>query len=136
MRRFCRERDLRPAGLVGDDRYAVVGDVAEQLMESLAAIIPVVPVSIVATVFVRASQPLSELEVKAAAQTLMAGIEKRGVPIYIPRQDREYSIQVGLRMLTLRHVVKEHDGLFTANPEESPLLDYYANSIAHHVNPK
>jgi glycerol-3-phosphate O-acyltransferase len=136
MRRFCSERHLRPVGLTGEDRFAVVGDVAEELMESLAAIIPVVPVSIVATVFVRASQPLSELEIKAAAQKLMADIETQGVPIYIPRQNREYSIQVGLRMLTLRHVVEEHDGLFTANPEEHPMLAYYANSIAHHVNPK
>ncbi len=48
-------------------------------------------------------------------------------------QDREYSIQVGLRMLTLRHIVEERDGLYSVVPSEQALLAYYANSIAHHV---
>jgi hypothetical protein len=34
-------------------------------------------------------------------------------------------------MLRLRHLVTENDGLFRAEPEELPLLAYYANSIAH-----
>jgi hypothetical protein len=34
-------------------------------------------------------------------------------------------------MLTLRHLVDEKDGLFTARREELPLLNYYASSIAH-----
>jgi hypothetical protein len=34
-------------------------------------------------------------------------------------------------MLTLRRLVAEKDGLFSAVPEELPLLTYYANSIAH-----
>jgi hypothetical protein len=34
-------------------------------------------------------------------------------------------------MLTLRHLVEEREGLFTAHPDELPLLAYYANSIAH-----
>jgi glycerol-3-phosphate O-acyltransferase len=48
------------------------------------------------------------------------------------RQDREYSIDVGLRMLTLRHIVEEKDGLFSVVSEEQTILAYYANSIAHY----
>jgi glycerol-3-phosphate O-acyltransferase len=36
-------------------------------------------------------------------------------------------------MLTLRRLVEEKEGLFTARPGEMPLLSYYANSIAHLV---
>ena len=55
----------------------------------------------------------------------------RGAHIYVPRHDRDYAIGVGLRMLTLRHIVAERDGLFIAVPENLPVLAYYANSVAH-----
>jgi hypothetical protein len=42
-------------------------------------------------------------------------------------------MEVGLRMLTLRHLVEERDGLLYARAEELPLLQYYANSISHLV---
>jgi len=131
MRAYCREHGLRPAELTSDERFAAVGRIAGHLMESLAGVIPVVPVPIVATVFQRSTGPLSELELKAEAQRLMAELEARGARIYIPRADREYAIEVGLRMLTLRHVVVEREGLYTAVTEEGRLLAYYANSIAH-----
>ena len=37
-------------------------------------------------------------------------LDARGAHVYIPRQDHDYMIEVGLRMLTLRHVVVERDG--------------------------
>ena len=49
----------------------------------------------------------------------------------MPRADRDYAVGVGLRMLTLRHLVGEADGLYSALPSELTLLRYYANSIAH-----
>ena len=49
----------------------------------------------------------------------------------MPRADRDYAVGVGLRMLTLRHLVGEADGLYSALPGELTLLRYYANSIAH-----
>ena len=44
----------------------------------------------------------------------MAEFEARGAQLYVPRGDRDYAIHVGLRMLTLRHLVEERDGLFAA----------------------
>ncbi len=43
-------------------------------------------------------------------------------------------MEVGLRMLLLRHFVEEENGLYRANPREEVLLRYYANSIAHLVD--
>jgi glycerol-3-phosphate O-acyltransferase len=74
---------------------------------------------------------LSELQLKARAQALMTLLEQRGARIYIPRQDQDYAIGVGLRMLILRRLVVENEGLFTALPGELPVLSYYANAIAH-----
>ena len=49
----------------------------------------------------------------------------------LPRSDAEYSVLVGLRMLTLRNLVLEENGRYRANPAELALLRYYANAIAH-----
>ena len=85
-----------------------------------------------ATAFVRdPERPRTELELKAEVLALMNDLARRGAHVYLPRRDQDYAITVGLRMLTLRHLVDEREGLFTARKEELPLLTYYANSIAH-----
>ena len=38
-------------------------------------------------------------------------------------------VHCGLRMLMLRHLVEEQDGVYRANPNEAVLLAYYANAI-------
>ncbi len=53
--------------------------------------------------------------------------------MYVPRSDRDYALTVGLRMLQLRRLVLQQDGLYRAHPQELPVLAYYANSIAHLV---
>jgi glycerol-3-phosphate O-acyltransferase len=93
-----------------------------------------VPVPLVATVFLRRpGERLSELEVKADAFALMAQLQAAGAHVYLPRQDQDYAIEAGLRMLTLRHLVDEVDGLYAARPEEMQVLSYYAGSIEHLV---
>src|SRR4029077_15017757 len=82
-----------------------------------------------------AGEPLSELELKARTLSLMTNLERAGAHVYIPRRDQDYAIVAGLRMLTLRHLVEERDGLYAAVPAEMPLLRYYAGSIAHLVEP-
>ena len=61
----------------------------------------------------------------------MTRLTARGAHIHIPRADQDYAVEVGLRMLLLRHFVLEENGLYRANPDEEILLRYYANSIAH-----
>lgn len=73
----------------------------------------------------------SELELKAATEALIEELESRGAHIYVPCRDRDYALSAGLRMLLLRHLVEEDDGLYRAREAELPLLRYYANSIAH-----
>jgi glycerol-3-phosphate O-acyltransferase len=62
---------------------------------------------------------------------LVAALEARGAHIYVPRGDFDYALTVGLRMLRLRRMVEEREGLYQVRPDELPLLHYYANSIAH-----
>ena len=132
MRRYVRERGVDFAGLDEAARKDAVAALARRLMQAIGEVIPVVPVALVAQVFGQdAERALSELEIKSAACDLLRDWEAHGAHIYIPRHDRDYAIGVGLRMLTLRRIVEERDGLYRAVPENLPVLAYYANSVAH-----
>jgi glycerol-3-phosphate O-acyltransferase len=61
----------------------------------------------------------------------MSRLQASGAHVHVPRQDQEYALDVGLRMLVLRHLVILEEGFYRPNPAETPLLRYYANSIAH-----
>ena len=127
-----RERGIDYQALSGEERRAAVAALGTELMQAVGRIVPVVPVPLIAAVFV--SQPqraLSELELKAEVGRLLARLQAAGAHVYIPRGDLDYALSVGLRMLRLRHLVEEEQGLFRARQEELPLLAYYANSIAH-----
>ena len=132
LREYARRRGLDFRSLDKETRIARVEELGRELMTAIGKVIPVVPVPLVATVFVREPERArSELELKAEVLELLRGLTDRGAHVYVPRKDQDYAIVVGLRMLTLRRLVDERDGLFTARPEELPLLRYYANSIAH-----
>jgi len=127
-----RERGIDYQALSGEERRAAVAALGTELMQAVGRIVPVVPVPLIAAVFV--SQPqraLSELELKAEVGRLLARLQAAGAHVYIPRGDLDYALGVGLRMLRLRRLVEEEQGLFRARQEELPLLAYYANSIAH-----
>jgi glycerol-3-phosphate O-acyltransferase len=132
MREYCRARGFDFQKLSGEARRQAMGRLGADLMEAVGRIIPVVPVALVAQVFVRhPGEALSELEIKAAAGALLEALETHGAHVYIPRRDLDYALSVGLRMLRLRRLVEEADGLYRGLPAQSPLLAYYANSISH-----
>ena len=101
-------------------------------MSAVARVVPVLPVSLVARVFMDApSEGLCEEEVRTRSLDLQRRYEALGAHVYVPRSDADYSVLVGLRILTLRKLVLESEGRYRVNPEETALVRYYANAIAH-----
>jgi glycerol-3-phosphate O-acyltransferase len=132
LRRFLGEQGVALASLDREQRFAFTGRLAERLMSEIGRVLPVLPVPLLATVFVEADgAALSELEVKARFLDLLEELRAAGAQVYVPRRDEEYTAHVGLRALQLRRLVAEEDGLLRAVPEEETVLRYYANSIAH-----
>ena len=132
MRAYTRGRRCDFRALAPDSRSGAVERLGGELSAAIAAAIPVLPVSLVATVFVREPErELSLLEVKAKAQSLIDDCERRGAYVHVARSDRDYAVTVGLRMLVLRRLVQESGGLYRASAGEGRLLRYYANSIRH-----
>lgn len=132
MRDYARTRGLDFQKLAGEVRKAAVAELGRHLMDAVGRIVPVVPVPLMAAVFVREPQRAwSEIELKAEAKRTLDALDAVGARVYVPRRDFDYAMRVGLRMLVLRHLVEERDGLYRAAAHELPLLAYYANSIAH-----
>ncbi len=118
--------------LAGEPRKQAMAQLGAELMAAVGRVVPVVPVALMATVFLRhEGAALSELEVKAEVGRVLQRLEVAKAHVYVPRRDLDYALSVGLRMLRLRRLVHEREGLLSARPEELPLLRYYANSIAH-----
>jgi glycerol-3-phosphate O-acyltransferase len=132
---WCQGRGVDPRALSREERFARVGELAEELMARIGAVVPVVPVALVATVLRRQPERwFSPLELAAEAYSLLHELEAAGAHVYQPRQDFDYALTVGLRMLRLRRLVLENDdGMLQLAPGEEPAVAYYANSIAHLV---
>ncbi len=131
LRAYLKQHELDFQHLSGEQRFEQVEALGQELMQAVGAVVPVLPVSLVATVFVHVLRPLSALEIKAQSYALIQALSAKGAHVYIPRRDQDYAITVGLRALTLRHLVEEREGLYQAQIKEMPILHYYANAIAH-----
>ncbi len=111
------------------ERVAALG---QHLMAEVGSVVPILPVSLIATVFIEhPEEAISELDLKVAVHTLKNKLENQGAQVYVPHADADYALSVGLRMLTLRRFVEEKDGLYSVKLSELVMLQYYANSIAH-----
>ena len=134
MKSYCRQRAVDFLSSDVQVRTKAIRELGGKLLASIASTIPVLPVPLVATVFVRhPDQSMSELEIKAYSQALIDQLERNHAYVHIPRADRDYALTVGLRMLVLRRLVSEAGGLYRAETKEIPLLSYYANNIEHFV---
>ncbi len=122
-----------PSRLSPARRAALTEAFAGQLMTAVGDVVPVLPVSVVASVLRQAGvEGLDLLSIKTRAGLLMQSLIEQGAHVHIPRADRDYAVDAGLRMLVLRHVVQESEnGTFHITPGEERLVSYYANAIMH-----
>ncbi|MFM2120109.1 MAG: hypothetical protein RL722_1577 [Pseudomonadota bacterium] len=134
MRAWTAREGLHFPALDEGQRRVAVNRLGRELMEGIAAVVPVLPVALIASLLqAEPARAWSLLELKAAAHARMAALDAVGARLYLPRQDQDYAIEVGLRMLALRRVLTQDgaDGLYRVAPGELELLAYYALSIEH-----
>lgn len=135
-RDYLRRQAIDLRSLAETERRGRVASFTGLLMARIASLLPVTPVALIATVFAQsAGAALSELELKSRTLVLIEQLTKRGAHLYIPRKDHDYMVTTGLRMLLLRRIVEQQDGLLVRVAGEQAILDYYANSIAHLLLP-
>jgi len=110
----------------------MIENLGAELMTRIGHVVPVLPVSLVSTVLLKTDRPITMLELKSRCHQTWQDLSKHGIYSHVPHEDEDYAVEVGLRMLTLRHMVTEVDGKFALAPEHAHVVQYYANAIAHH----
>ena len=132
LRRYVTERQLDFRTQAEAQRNLAIAALGDTLMEGVGRAIPALPVGLVATALLRAgAQPISTLELKLAVARLMADLRQMGGQVFVPRADEEYAVDVGLRLLVLRRLVIDTDGIVQIAPGQDAVLRYYANATAH-----
>jgi len=102
---------------------------AQRLMAGIAAVVPVLPVPLVAHLLL-AQGPQSRAGLAQAVEVLCRDLAARGIPI--PRREPDVAVADALALLLRRGLVEERDGLVAPAVAGRQLLEYYAASIAGH----
>ena len=113
------------------------GDVLEplagELMARIGEIVPVLPVPLVAWLFLK-NGPMTRAQVETGLSNLIRLLPTAHV--HLPRHNRDYAAEVGLRQLVERRVLTESNGHYSPVTQEGALLEFYANSIRHLIPEK
>jgi glycerol-3-phosphate O-acyltransferase len=133
VRTYCREQNLQFNTLPRSERFPQVERFCRRIMRAIADEVPVLPVSLVANVFLDArGEGMDILEIERRINRMHSALARRGAPVFeVHRSTRARVISEALRMLLLRRLVTEDHGVFRAVPEERAVIAYYANAIAH-----
>jgi glycerol-3-phosphate O-acyltransferase len=119
------------AFLTGRERGDPVAELGAELTARIGAVVPVLPVSLIAGILLDAEAPLSRAELSARAFARLDRLAASGAHIHVPHADRDYAVEVGLRMLRMRQLVTGTDDAISAAAAETDVLAYYANAIEH-----
>jgi len=130
-RQYCKDHDVVFSQLDHDERFVQVEKLANQLMEQVENVIPILPVPLMCRVLVQHEDKwLGELELKKLASEEIDKLRSVQAPISITSNAYEGVLSAALVMLLARGLVELDDGLYRANSESMPVVRYYANSIA------
>ncbi|MCP4690687.1 MAG: glycerol-3-phosphate acyltransferase, partial [Desulfobacterales bacterium] len=133
-REFCEEHGLQPDIADRETRFAAVKTLSHQIMDEIARVIPVLPVSVISTVMLDAPEEgLDAFAVEARANDLITELEAQNAPVYTAYRSRAQILMMALNMLKTRRLIVDSDGLYKVDPENTHVLQYYANSIAHWI---
>ncbi|MBV7377756.1 1-acyl-sn-glycerol-3-phosphate acyltransferase [Maritimibacter dapengensis] len=103
---------------------------ARRMMARIRAVVPVLPVPVVAALFVKHGA-MNRNEVAGRFHSLVHDMRVRGAQIHMPRSPRVDPVEQGIELLLVRRVLVADGPHLRVNEEERGILRYYARSIAH-----
>ncbi|MFP7674380.1 1-acyl-sn-glycerol-3-phosphate acyltransferase [Marivita sp. S0852] len=102
--------------------------VSALIMERIAQAVPVLPVPLVASLLIE-NGPMSHTALSEAFNRALDGLQD--AQVHLPRNNRTYAFDFGLRTLIERNIVRQQDQMVHVVPEKAVLARFYASSIAH-----
>jgi glycerol-3-phosphate O-acyltransferase len=109
-----------------EDPPAALGS---ELMDRIAAVMPVTPVPLVAHALAEGVRSVVALD--ALLRRRIAEATAHGVTIQLPRDDIGYTIEAGLRALIERRLVIREGDRLSVDDKGADMVAFYAASVAH-----
>jgi glycerol-3-phosphate O-acyltransferase len=133
IKTYCRGQNVDFKSLDRSRRFPEVEKLCRRLMQTVADVIPILPISLVSTVFLEnMDTEMDILEVEERSFQLINMLRDKGAPIFeSPRSTRVHAIADAIDLMLLRRMIKATGDQFKASSEESKLLSYYANAIKY-----
>lgn len=133
IKAYCRERNLNFNMLERPERFQEVQKLSQELMQGIASVVPILPVSLVSTVFLEDMvTEMDILEIEARSNRLIKKLKEKGAPILeSSHSTRAHAIADAVDFMLLRRMISSNGDRFKVIPEEKTLLAYYANAIGH-----
>ncbi|MGR3343507.1 MAG: 1-acyl-sn-glycerol-3-phosphate acyltransferase [Paracoccaceae bacterium] len=117
------------AGKKGD----VTKSIGRELMARIRAMVPALPVPLVASCILSADNPISRASLEKSATKRIKAMRARGVHVGLLDGDAAHEVSVAVSHLLMRRMITETDEGIRMNPDDRTLLEYYAGSISHHT---
>ncbi len=133
MKQWLVSQGMDIATLNDEQRHAIVAPVGQELYQRISEILPVLPVSVVATALIESAQKHIEVEVldKLARQVLGRFEAAQAVVIKDEQQSIADFIQDGVDVLIIRRVLEQRGNTLYLRADHRELLLYFYNSTAH-----
>lgn len=119
-------------GRSGDQTRAI----GRELMMRIRAIVPVLPIPLTSYCLLQSDGPVSRSKLTQAVASVVDKLKKSGASFSEMDDQNEAEVEGAINHLLMRNFVFETDAGIDINPEEKPLVAYYASSISQLLNPK
>ncbi len=130
---YSREHGVVFSRLPRPERFPEIDRLCRHLMRHVADVVPVLPVSVVAGVFLENEGKALDLKtIEALADEYIQRLRQQGAPVTdAPKSSRAHTILTAVETLHIRRLVTEADGRFRTDPGQIDILLYYANALGH-----
>jgi len=133
IKNYCETQGIEFSTLERGKRFTAVEDLSRELMGAIAGVVPILPLSILATIFLSVREQWLDVdEIEDRTNELIRDLHKKGAPVLeIPRATRIHAIGDALDHLLLRNLIEYSGDRYRMVPKNIVILQYYANSIVH-----
>ena len=130
---YCQDQELNFSRLPRTDRFPEIEKLCHRLMSAISEVVPVLPVSLMSTVFLDAMDTeLNISDIEEHSNRLINELQARGAPVFgMARSTRALDIVEAIDLMTLRRMVTASGNHFKAVSKEETIMRYYANTIDH-----
>lgn len=101
---------------------------SDAIMDRISLAMPVLPVPLIASILLR-DGPMTREALEIGFAAALTRLDE--AQLHLPRNNRDYAVEVGLRNLIERKIVVQAGSQLMIPESKKPLAEFYANSIKH-----